>query len=829
MSKLSFRARALDASKPMPIYMSEELPDLPDYSAINRAVPQMPSGMEKEEECEHHLQRAICTGLIIPTPEVTDLTDMEAYDRLYPVDYKLPRQLIHMQPFAMEQDIPDYDMDSEDEQWISAQSSKLEITPLKFEEMMDRLEKGSGQTVVTMQEAKSLLKDDDDLIIAVYDYWLNKRLKTQHPLIPAVKTEHRLGSVANNPYVAFRRRTEKMQTRKNRKNDETSYEKMLKLRRDLSRAVTLLELVKRREKSKRELLHLTIEVYEKRYQANDFSGQLLAEVSALKATRPAFTPLFTNQFGVNHQTWPNKVSSKDEVAPRKEKRQYKKRKHKASVGATTVGSHGHHGGRGSTAHPGSSLDLLGYGSGEIPSSEEEVESAVATQASEEDEADSVDGLFAFRRKKFCNYHAPLPKEMGNWPWCSREEGGLADRRYRYCLTSIATPQRKCVGFARRRIGRGGRVILDRAATSMDDIFSSFDFTVLDNSNKDQFLTEVKNEWLHFRPKSPPPPITIDDDDSAIVDLTSSARDDAWLNGLPADPSSISLNVEAVPGDGVFSDNTGIMEHNLADLLANSSTEEDQMLFDQLGDSDFAQDSETDRLGFEHLDSSDSLYIGSSRFLVHPSSTGKSSRNSWDRLQKSSDSWDGVRNIVPSTSNCQTLPAGHLQSINNRRKHRHCRWPPVLSSLATSTSTVSTNTTSNVNSVVSNGGLVVVKREPSTSGCETTSVVNALGLIGTGSAGLQGLTNGPASVSEYTGSTGLPRSAVAPVGSRSGQFNCLPSGPSAVPPPPLLLATQFRAHAPHNMKLPSQATATLPVLHIKQEPPDDLPPFSRICT
>ncbi|CAG9137046.1 unnamed protein product [Plutella xylostella] len=51
MSKLSFRARALDASKPMPIYLAEELPDLPDYSAINRAVPQMPSGMEKEEEC----------------------------------------------------------------------------------------------------------------------------------------------------------------------------------------------------------------------------------------------------------------------------------------------------------------------------------------------------------------------------------------------------------------------------------------------------------------------------------------------------------------------------------------------------------------------------------------------------------------------------------------------------------------------------------------------------------------------------------------------------------------------------------------------------------
>lgn len=46
---------------------------------------------------EHHLQRAICTGLIIPTPEVTDMADVEAYDKIYPSDYKLPRQLIHMQ------------------------------------------------------------------------------------------------------------------------------------------------------------------------------------------------------------------------------------------------------------------------------------------------------------------------------------------------------------------------------------------------------------------------------------------------------------------------------------------------------------------------------------------------------------------------------------------------------------------------------------------------------------------------------------------------------------------------------------------------------------
>lgn len=49
MSK-SFRARQLDSNKPLPVYRAEELPDLTELSAINRAVPQMPTGMEKEEE-----------------------------------------------------------------------------------------------------------------------------------------------------------------------------------------------------------------------------------------------------------------------------------------------------------------------------------------------------------------------------------------------------------------------------------------------------------------------------------------------------------------------------------------------------------------------------------------------------------------------------------------------------------------------------------------------------------------------------------------------------------------------------------------------------------
>ena len=80
-SKLNFRARTLDASRPMAIYNVEDLPELTDLNAINRSVPAMPSGMEKEEESEKHLQDNLdaqssqklddSKNLVTPTPDLT--------------------------------------------------------------------------------------------------------------------------------------------------------------------------------------------------------------------------------------------------------------------------------------------------------------------------------------------------------------------------------------------------------------------------------------------------------------------------------------------------------------------------------------------------------------------------------------------------------------------------------------------------------------------------------------------------------------------------------------------------------------------------------------
>ncbi|XP_072937404.1 uncharacterized protein E(Pc) [Epargyreus clarus] len=453
MSKLSFRARALDASKPMPIYLAEDLPDLPDYSAINRAVPQMPSGMEKEEESEHHLQRAISgTGLIIPTPEVCEVDDLQFYERCYPPDYKMPKQHIHMQPLWEEQEAPEYDIDSEDERWLKQQRHP-ELTELKFEQMMDKLERSSGQTVVTLNEAKLLLERHDDLVIAVYDYWLNKRLITQHPLVLAVKTESRPGQSTNNPYLAFRRRTEKMQTRKNRKNDESSYEKMLKLRRDLLRALTLLELVKRREKAKRDLVRLTLLLTDRRFLAGDFANQLLPELPPrpqYPAVTVAAATFRREPFAAQHYA-PRAPAPPLDQPRQREKRPYKRKKHR------------HH-----TTGPTPSL----RDSGVCTSSEDE---STRTEGPPPD-----DGPFAFRRKPGCYYEMPTSTLCGDPvdPDSPSMDGLFEhelDNRYRYTLTSLNSPYPRCVGFVRRRLGRGGRVLLDRRATPLDELWPALPF------------------------------------------------------------------------------------------------------------------------------------------------------------------------------------------------------------------------------------------------------------------------------------------------------------------------------------------------------------------
>ncbi|VTJ81405.1 Hypothetical predicted protein [Marmota monax] len=316
-----------------------------------------------------------------------------------------------------------------------------------------------------------------------------------------------------------------MQTRKNRKNDEASYEKMLKLRRDLSRAVTILEMIKRREKSKRELLHLTLEIMEKRYNLGDYNGEIMSEVMAQRQPmKPTYAiPIIpiTNSSQFKHQEVMDvkefKVNKQDKTDLIRPKRKYEKKPKvlPSSAAATPQQT--------SPALPVfNAKDLNQY---DFPSSDEEPLSQVLSGSSEAEEENDPDGPFAFRRKAGCQYYAPHLDQTGNWPWTSPKDGGLGDVRYRYCLTTLTVPQR-CIGFARRRVGRGGRVLLDRAHSEYDSMFRHLDLEMLSSPqhspvnqfantsetntsdksfSKDlsQILVNIKScRWRHFRPRTP---------------------------------------------------------------------------------------------------------------------------------------------------------------------------------------------------------------------------------------------------------------------------------------------------------------------------------------
>eukprot|EP00088_Acartia_fossae_P041257 TRINITY_DN4317_c0_g1_i10.p1 TRINITY_DN4317_c0_g1~~TRINITY_DN4317_c0_g1_i10.p1 ORF type:complete len:538 (-),score=126.98 TRINITY_DN4317_c0_g1_i10:911-2524(-) len=408
------RSRALDTGRPLPVYNEENIQDV-DIQPV-RGLQYVVTGMEKAEEDEKHLQEILTAqvlglqkhqeDLIIPTPEYSTISD---YDQIYQGNARKHTQYIHALPFFHE-DYPAYDMDEDDARFIKEEVNdrwKLELSPTNFEQMISQLETNSGSSTITLEEAKLILKEDDDLILLVYEYWLKKKLQQEHNLIPSVRSE-KVGCNADkrNPYVAFRRRFEKMQTRKNRKLDENNYIMMLKLRRDLSRVVTLLSFLKKRERLKKAGLELDLDIAERRISLTDWDSRIINEIHASR-----------------------KYKKLEEYALRQEE------------------------------------GLVS-------------EDDISTVDSDYESAD--EGPFQFRRKEGVEYLAPL-----DWSSSNEEPEDLSTvdtttmlfqnnhENNKYIWTYIPEIS---VSYARRRVGRGGRVVIDRAPPCKRIRQSTDDFT-----------------------------------------------------------------------------------------------------------------------------------------------------------------------------------------------------------------------------------------------------------------------------------------------------------------------------------------------------------------
>merc|ERR1719369_2714218 len=109
---------------------------------------------------------------------------------------------------------------------------------------------------------------------------------------------------------------------------------MLKLRRDLNRSVMLLDMVKRREKMKKENLNLTTDIFEKRFQAEDWDGVLLQQVQSKDPLpipgRKVLGPSYPLASWANSPS-PSPSPLQAPIPQKREKRIYRKRKHKTGL------------------------------------------------------------------------------------------------------------------------------------------------------------------------------------------------------------------------------------------------------------------------------------------------------------------------------------------------------------------------------------------------------------------------------------------------------------------------------------------------------------------
>jgi len=103
----------------------------------------------------------------------------------------------------------------------------------------------------------------------VYNFWHERRTIRDKRLKPRLLTERDIKEEKgkHHPYVAFRRRIEKMTTRKNRKNDEQAYMSMLKLRSNFEAVVKLTNLIKLRETTKASWLECALAIFQARCES----------------------------------------------------------------------------------------------------------------------------------------------------------------------------------------------------------------------------------------------------------------------------------------------------------------------------------------------------------------------------------------------------------------------------------------------------------------------------------------------------------------------------------------------------------------------------------
>ncbi|KAF7117506.1 hypothetical protein CNMCM5793_006528 [Aspergillus hiratsukae] len=290
------RPKKLTSKASIPIVREDEI-DITD-DEVQNALQQIETGVEKAEESEFHLQAAISAtaqGKVneahIPTPE-TVLSNLR-YDELYPPIFSQPATYIRFSSTVEDCCGCPYNLTEEDDVFLKIINQKREpsnrITEDQFEEVMHFFEE-TAQTkqpfaavdsppvlsFAEMQDSMDATVEESVKRFAkdIYEHWKLRRIATgNRPLLPSLKFETGQDTDDTDPYVCFRRR-EVRQIRKTRGRDAQSADKLRRLRKELEDARQLVALVRQRELARKEMLSMERQIFLQRSEVKEMKRKL---------------------------------------------------------------------------------------------------------------------------------------------------------------------------------------------------------------------------------------------------------------------------------------------------------------------------------------------------------------------------------------------------------------------------------------------------------------------------------------------------------------------------------------------------------------------------
>ncbi|TPX51372.1 hypothetical protein SeMB42_g01632 [Synchytrium endobioticum] len=256
------------------------------------------TGVEKEEEEEHHLQEALTKNelgagaaqVYIPTPDASKL--LYNYDQLYYRPFHRPKTLIRFSAQLEDCIGCPYNLDEVDDEWLNSYNASIQMENLEsnlsidaFESLMAVLEKmvaekpiGESPTLAEFEQATDSEIARTEAVAkarpAVYEHWKERsQARGGRTVRPTLRTEEESLNPETDPYVCFRKREIK-QLRKTRKTDNQSLDKLQRLRREMEMARRLLELVAQREMLRKQVLSYEHAVFEQRVTVRKLKKKL---------------------------------------------------------------------------------------------------------------------------------------------------------------------------------------------------------------------------------------------------------------------------------------------------------------------------------------------------------------------------------------------------------------------------------------------------------------------------------------------------------------------------------------------------------------------------